>query len=135
MIRRLSNIQNKTVIVAPLDWGLGHATRCIPIIKELQKNNKCIIATSGRAYELLQQEFPTITTEKIPAYNIAYGKNKLSTFMKLVLQIPKSLIIKNKERAKHIRAINTDTSKVKILIITTNEELEIAKQSVELFEN
>jgi len=42
---------------------------------------------------------------------------------------------KNKGRSKHLRAVNTDESKVKILIIPTNEELEIAKQSVELFEN
>ena len=28
----------KKIIVAPLNWGLGHASRCVPIIKELQKN-------------------------------------------------------------------------------------------------
>jgi len=42
---------------------------------------------------------------------------------------------KNKGRSKHLRAIHTDESKVKILIIPTNEELEIAKQSVDLFKN
>jgi len=97
MHNKITEIQGKTIIVAPLDWGLGHATRCIPIIRELLKTNKCIIATSGRAYELLKQEFPELDIEEIPAYNIAYGKSKLSTFMKLVLQIPKSLIVKNKE--------------------------------------
>ncbi|MCL5128683.1 acetate/propionate family kinase [Algibacter sp. L4_22] len=44
-------------------------------------------------------------------------------------------IDKNKGRASHLRAVHTDESNVKILIIPTNEELEIAKQSVELFEN
>ncbi|WP_298237437.1 acetate kinase [uncultured Algibacter sp.] len=42
---------------------------------------------------------------------------------------------KNKLRANTIRAINTEDSKVQILVIPTNEELEIAKQSVKLFEN
>ena len=42
---------------------------------------------------------------------------------------------KNKLRANAIRAINTVDSKVQILVIPTNEELEIAKQSVKLFEN
>ena len=42
---------------------------------------------------------------------------------------------KNKERSKLLRAVNTIESKVKILVIPTNEELEIAKQSVQLFEN
>ena len=31
--------KNPRILVAPLDWGLGHATRCIPIIKELLQNN------------------------------------------------------------------------------------------------
>jgi acetate kinase len=42
---------------------------------------------------------------------------------------------KNMERSKELRAVHTDDSKVKILIIPTNEELEIAKQSVDLFKN
>ncbi|MEL6987299.1 MAG: glycosyltransferase, partial [Bacteroidota bacterium] len=25
----------KKILIAPLNWGLGHATRCIPIIKYL----------------------------------------------------------------------------------------------------
>ena len=32
------NTANKTILIAPLNWGLGHATRCIPIIQELEKN-------------------------------------------------------------------------------------------------
>ena len=42
---------------------------------------------------------------------------------------------KNQSKSKGLRAINTEASKVKILVIPTNEELEIAKQSVKLFEN
>lgn len=42
---------------------------------------------------------------------------------------------KNNTKSKDTRAINTDDSKVKILVIPTNEELEIAKQAVQLFEN
>lgn len=98
MEEKISQIQNKTVIVAPLDWGLGHATRCIPIIKELLRNkNTCIIATSGRSLELLKQEFPTCIHEEIPAYGITYSKSAFGMFFKLLFQIPKSLITKNKE--------------------------------------
>tara|TARA_R110002096_G_scaffold152972_7_gene316519 strand:- start:21727 stop:22914 length:1188 start_codon:yes stop_codon:yes gene_type:complete len=42
---------------------------------------------------------------------------------------------KNNVKPKGLRVINTETSKVKILVIPTNEELEIAKQSVKLFKN
>lgn len=44
-------------------------------------------------------------------------------------------INKNMERSKDLRAVQAADSKVKILIIPTNEELEIAKQSVDLFKN
>ena len=40
----------KKVIVAPLNWGLGHATRCIPIIDELLRQGaEVIIASDGEA--------------------------------------------------------------------------------------
>lgn len=42
---------------------------------------------------------------------------------------------KNQNMKNGFREINTEASKVKILVIPTNEELEIAKQSVKLFEN
>ena len=42
---------------------------------------------------------------------------------------------KNQVRPDKLTVISTDTSKVKVLIIPTNEELEIAKQSVDLFKN
>jgi UDP:flavonoid glycosyltransferase YjiC (YdhE family) len=49
------------VIVAPLDWGLGHATRCIPLIQYLiEKNCEVIIASSGDALKFLQMEFPML---------------------------------------------------------------------------
>ncbi|MDR0941459.1 MAG: hypothetical protein LBM68_04455 [Bacteroidales bacterium] len=95
----MHQIKNSTVIVAPLDWGLGHATRCIAIIKTLlQNSNRCIIASSGRSLELLKQEFPMLECEEIPSYNIRYGKNTFDTFFKLLVQIPKALFVKNTEQ-------------------------------------
>ncbi len=97
-MNRVSDIRNQTVIVSPLDWGLGHATRCIPIIQELIRNdNKCIIASSGCSLELLKQEFPTLVHEQIPEYGISYSTNAVSTFFKLLIQIPKAYSIKNNE--------------------------------------
>ena len=55
----------KNILVAPLNWGIGHATRCIPIIRKLQEHNfNVIIASSGRSLELLIQEFPKKTLLK-----------------------------------------------------------------------
>jgi UDP:flavonoid glycosyltransferase YjiC (YdhE family) len=70
------NTNNKTILIAPLNWGLGHATRCIPIIKALQENNYIpIIASDGIALDLLKKEFPYLQTLELPSYQIEYAKN------------------------------------------------------------
>lgn len=62
-----------TVLVAALDWGLGHATRCIPIIKLLQQRDVTIIlGSSGRAAQLWKDEFPELEHIELPAYNPSY---------------------------------------------------------------
>jgi UDP:flavonoid glycosyltransferase YjiC (YdhE family) len=51
----------KTVLVAVLDWGLGHATRSIPIIRELQNQHvRVVLAGNGASLSLLTQEFPSL---------------------------------------------------------------------------
>ena len=80
------------VLVAPLDWGLGHATRCIPIIKAL-KDRKCEVwlAVSGDQKMLLEGEFPLLSFVEFPGYNIAYSKNRAFTRLKLMASIPSIL--------------------------------------------
>ena len=69
------NAGHKSILVAPLNWGLGHATRCIPIIKALQQNNYIpIIASDGIALALLKKEFPTLQLLELPSYQIEYTK-------------------------------------------------------------
>ena len=81
------------VLVAPLDWGLGHATRCIPVVKELL-NQRCvvIIAATGAQKALLHEEFPSLHFVEIPGYRIKYGKNRALSIFRLIRSIPKILI-------------------------------------------
>lgn len=66
----------KKVIVAPLNWGLGHAARCIPIIKALLVYEfQPVLASDGNALLYLQKEFPELETLILPSYNIRYAKN------------------------------------------------------------
>ena len=92
--------KNLKVLLAPLDWGLGHATRCIPIIKELI-NQKCTVvaAVSGVQKELLVREFPDLIIVEIPGYDIKYDKNRALTILRLIFSIPKILIRVKRENA------------------------------------
>ena len=66
----------KKILVAPLDWGLGHATRCIPIARALEKEGyEVIFAADKRPLRLLMDEFPNNRFIKLSGYNVSYPKN------------------------------------------------------------
>jgi uncharacterized protein (TIGR00661 family) len=86
----------KKVLIAPLNWGLGHATRCIPIIRQLHDFGvEVILASDGRAYTLLSKEFPHLTLIELPAYNITYQRKNF--VFGLMLQLPKMVLAVWKE--------------------------------------
>lgn len=83
---------NKTVLIAPLDWGLGHATRCIPVIKAFQQSNwNVVVATDGACKALLQKEFNNVEFVVLKGYNIHYAKKAKWFLLKIFFQIPKIL--------------------------------------------
>lgn len=89
----------KRILVAPLNWGLGHATRCIPIINELIRQDfEPIIASDGAALKLLQKEFPDLEHHILPEYNISYSKKEAFFKWKLLLQTPKIIAVIKREK-------------------------------------
>ncbi len=62
------------VLIAPLDWGIGHAARCVPLIQEqLAAGNEVILASNGRSAEFLRNYFSHLQLRTdIPDYNITY---------------------------------------------------------------
>lgn len=87
-----TNSSPKNILIAPLNWGLGHATRCIPIIRALQENNYIpIIASDGIALDLLRKEFPYLKTVELPSYHIEYAKKGKHFKWKLVKSLPKMI--------------------------------------------
>ncbi|WP_333694258.1 glycosyltransferase [Flavobacterium sp.] len=80
------------ILVAPLNWGLGHATRCIPIIKALLENNfEPVIASDGVALHILQKEFPELIFLELPSYQIEYAKKGAFFKWKLIKNSPKMM--------------------------------------------
>jgi predicted glycosyltransferase len=87
----------KRVLVCALDWGLGHATRCIPVIHELRKRGSdVLIASSGDALALLKAEFPGSKFIDLPAYRPIYPEDT-SMVMKIMVQTPRFASVVNKE--------------------------------------
>lgn len=65
----------KKILVCPLNWGLGHATRCEPIIRKLVKEgNEVVIVADGYPLKFLQKQFPQLRTIENKSYPIKYSK-------------------------------------------------------------
>ena len=81
------------ILIAPLDWGLGHATRCIPIIKELlHLNCEVVVVATKSIFSLLKKEFPTLVFLRYKGYEIEYSRNKKKFLSKIILQFPKLVL-------------------------------------------
>ena len=81
----------KRILVSPLYWGIGHATRCIPVINALISHNyEVVIAADGRPLHLLITEFSDLEIVRFPGYNIKYSKY-LPMSVSMLLQLPKLL--------------------------------------------
>ncbi len=88
----------KKILIAPLDWGLGHATRCIPLIKYfLVLNCEIFVAASPASKALLKAEFPAVQFFDINSYNIIYSRKKRWMPFKILMQSPKILKAVNLE--------------------------------------
>lgn len=82
----------RNVLVAPLNWGLGHATRCIPIINQLiNEGFNPILASDGSALELLKKEFPKLLALELPSYHIEYAKKASNFKWKIIKNSPKTI--------------------------------------------
>ncbi len=97
--KKINNIPTRLrILVAPLEWGLGHATRCIPIINQLLNQNcEVLIAAEGGTFYLLKHEFPGLTFLSLTGYRVKYSRKKYFLPWKIVTQLPKIIFAIYKE--------------------------------------
>jgi hypothetical protein len=64
------------ILIAPLNWGLGHATRCIPLIRQyLHAGDEVVIAGDGDSLSLLRKHFPNLRSIDFPSLALRYTPN------------------------------------------------------------
>ena len=84
-------------MICPLNWGLGHATRCVPIIRGLlESGDNVIIAADKAPLAFLKKEFPNLEFIELPGFEPLYSKGNSQVFQ-LLKSIPNALINFNKE--------------------------------------
>lgn len=123
----IKQFSGKKVLVAPLDWGLGHATRCIPIIKMLKDcNAEVLIGAEGAAAILQNREFPNIQILPLKGYRIKYAKSKAFFFINILLQLPKIARAVNYEKKWLDKIIDTE----KIDVVISDNRLGLSSKKI-----
>lgn len=111
MLTSSLHLHNKKIILAPLDWGMGHTARCVPIIKQLiQQQNNVVIACNLQQQNFLEQEVTGVKYVPLFGYNMQYAKT-LPLWLKILLQVPKLNAVVRKENkwlANYIQKNETD---------------------------
>jgi len=93
----MNNSVHKRILLSPLNWGLGHASRLIPLIKHFEaQGHTCIVGAELRSADLLRKAFPHLTHEYLPGFNVKFSSGE-KQWLSLLFQIPKFLYWKRKE--------------------------------------
>jgi hypothetical protein len=104
------------ILICPLNWGLGHAARCIPIIRQLiDDGHEPVVVSDGFPLELLRGEFPAMRFIEFPSYPIHYaaGKSQVGAMLFNFPEIIKGIIkehiwLKSILQEKHFDRIISD---------------------------
>ncbi len=100
-----------TILVSPLDWGLGHAARVIPIIRRFRgEGRRVILGGSGESLKLLKAEFPELQSVELPSFHIEYsaGRSQVWAMMRQIPAIIRGSIKEHKAVKKIVRELGVD---------------------------
>ena len=108
-----SNSQ-KRILFAPLDWGMGHATRCIPLVKRYQQQGYRVVVAAPKHVEIrLRLSLDNVEFVPLFGYEIKYHKN-LPVWFSVCLQAPK---IRKAIRDEHRWLLkNSDALQVSLIV-------------------
>ena len=101
------SLRNKRIFVSALNWGIGHASRCVPLIHALiDAGAKVTLGSDGSAAAFLEKEIPEVPVLEMPGKEIRYGKKGVSAA--LLPQLPNFFkqIKKDHQFVERLIAIN-----------------------------
>ena len=104
------------ILVAPLNWGLGHASRCVPLIRRLlNEGHEVILGGDGESLTLLRKHFPQLRYTYLAPLNLRYSKGNRQVWA-IAKALPKLVVWAMKDhmmlqallREEHIDQVISD---------------------------
>lgn len=93
------------ILVAPLNWGLGHASRCVPLIERLlSEGHEVLLGGDGESLTLLRKHFPTLRVLPLAPLNLCYGTGgrQVWAMLRALPRIIRSAITDHKMLANYL---------------------------------
>ena len=97
-------MDGRRILISPLNWGLGHAGRMIPLALELRKRGHEVIFGVDRSIiPVIEKDLPDITIIALPGLRIRYSVI-LPQYISIFLQVPRIVAASFREHSalKHL---------------------------------
>ena len=108
-MKRMRNNAAMTVLFCPLDWGLGHIARDLPLIRWFrERGHRVIVAASPKIERWLKIECPEAETTRFHGPEIRYSRHH-HLIIKLLIQLPKLVQWPQKENKRTKELVNKFT--------------------------
>jgi len=70
-----AKIKNKRILISPLNWGMGHVSRCIPLIDQFLKNGNIVhVAADDQQRSIFEQYFTEVAFIEHQGYPFRFGE-------------------------------------------------------------
>lgn len=80
-MKEFASIQQQKILLAPLNWGLGHVFRSIAVLKRLQdQNNQLFIACDASQKEIFQRYLERVHFYELKGYSFQFSVDKSLVF-------------------------------------------------------
>jgi UDP:flavonoid glycosyltransferase YjiC (YdhE family) len=105
------SISQKRILLSPLNWGMGHVARCIPLIDLFLKNgNTVIVAANNDQESIFRSYFPSIEIIRHEGYPFVFsGKGNFSLDLARQFKgLKKRLLAEIEHTEKLVKELNID---------------------------
>ena len=78
------------ILLAPLNWGLGHASRCVPLVQRLlDEGHEVVLGGDGDSLTLLRKHFPKLRYVYLAPLRLRYsaGQRQVCAMLRALPQL------------------------------------------------
>ncbi|MCQ2311299.1 MAG: hypothetical protein MJZ64_06090 [Paludibacteraceae bacterium] len=96
------------ILIAPLNWGLGHATRCVALVRRyMSEGHEVVLGGDGESLVWLKRYFPNLRYVELASLELTYSKGK-SQVWAMLRALPKLIRFSLEDEARLEQLLRTE---------------------------